>query len=85
MASIDDLVFARNEGDTLKLGGRKFANAKYRNIRVEDVAAIWQAEEKIHADLREFHDRWDRRADEFESKWRDTHPYASESEYYAGF
>ena len=85
MASVDDLVFARNEGDTLKLGGRKFANAKYRNIRVEDVAAIWQAEEKIHAALREFRDRWNRRADAFESKWGDTHPYASESDFMRAF
>src|SRR5205823_4832973 len=79
--SIDDLVFARNEEDVLKLGGRKLANAQYRNIRVEDVAAIWQAEEKIQADLRDFKSRWDRRFKEFQSTWRSNHPHGTKSEF----
>jgi hypothetical protein len=85
MTSVDDLVFARNEADVLKLGGRKLANTQYRNIRVEDVAAIWQAEEKIHADLRDFEAKWDRRLKEFNSTWRSSHRGASDAQYRKAF
>ncbi|HEU4710819.1 MAG TPA: hypothetical protein VFS76_04600 [Pyrinomonadaceae bacterium] len=47
MQQVDDLVFAKVDGETLKLGGRKLLGRAYRGISVEDVAAIWQSESKL--------------------------------------
>jgi hypothetical protein len=49
MEQIDDLTYAKQEGSGLTLGGRKVQGRSYGRIRVEDVAAIWQSEDKIRA------------------------------------
>ena len=49
MQQIDDLVFARRDGDSLVLGGRKIQGHSYRGIRAEDVAAIWKSEDTIQS------------------------------------
>lgn len=44
LKQIDGLTFARLDGNSIVLGGRKMKSLKYRGISVEDVAAIWQSE-----------------------------------------
>jgi hypothetical protein len=45
LAAIDDLTYARRDGGTLVVGGRRLQSRHSRNIRVEDIAAIWQSEQ----------------------------------------
>ncbi len=45
MQQTDDIVFGRQASGSLVLGGRKIMSRSYLNIRVEDVAAIWQSEQ----------------------------------------
>jgi hypothetical protein len=45
LSSVDDLTYARRDGGQLTLGGRRILGRKYRGIRIEDVAAIWQSEQ----------------------------------------
>lgn len=65
MSHVDDLVYARVDGGTLTVGGRKLRGHKYRGIRVEEIAAIWQSEDKIQKHgiplkekIDEFNRRW---------------------------
>ena len=44
VSAIDDLTYARRDGGTLTVGGRRHQARRSRNIRVEDIAAIWQSE-----------------------------------------
>jgi len=69
MSDIDDITFARIVDEGLVLGGRKILNRKYRGIRVEDIAAIWQAEEKIHKNLQEFNKKWESKYAAFDARW----------------
>jgi Tetratricopeptide repeat len=54
MGQVDDVVFARQDGDALRLGGRRLKGHQYRGVSVEDIAAIWQSEHKIQAGLKTF-------------------------------
>lgn len=45
LESIDDVTFARYDGQTLTLGGRRFPDSRTRNVTVEDVAALFQAQD----------------------------------------
>jgi hypothetical protein len=58
MTQVDDLTYAQIDNNRLVLGGRKLSGVDYRNIRVEDVAAIWQAEKKITESLDRFEKKW---------------------------
>lgn len=70
MEQIDDITFARVvDGNLLKLAGRKIRSREYRGIRVEDVAAIWQAEKKIHEQREEFEAFWSQKREEFIARW----------------
>jgi hypothetical protein len=60
MEKIDDLVYVQYQGGLL-LGGRKLQGRKYKNIRVEDIAAIYQAIVKQNETLRAFERRWNSR------------------------
>jgi hypothetical protein len=73
MGRIDDLVYARRDGAALVVGGRKLA--EYRGIRAEDVAAIWQSEEKIQAAAGPLQAK----LDAFKWKW-EGRTYSGESE-----
>lgn len=66
---IDDITFGQFQAGHLLLGGRKIHSREYRSIRVEDIAAIWQAEQKIHAELDRFDAKWDRAVTEFNEYW----------------
>jgi hypothetical protein len=57
LANIDDITFASLESGSLVLGGRKVVDHDYRGVSTEDVAAIWQAEDKLHKALGQF-DNW---------------------------
>lgn len=62
MGKIKDITFARVVSDNLKLGGRKLKE-HYRGIRIEDVAAIWQAEKEIQDRLNRFEAKWQHNLD----------------------
>lgn len=47
MQRVDDITYATVNANSLTLGGRKLKGHAYRNIRVEDVAAIWQATQQL--------------------------------------
>lgn len=47
MAAVQDVTYVHREGNVLTLGGRKLLSRKYRGFRVEDVAAVWQAQKKL--------------------------------------
>lgn len=64
MEQIDDITFAATS-DGLTLGGRKIKGRPYRGIRVEDVAAIWQSEDKISA----LPNPIKKKEEEFEKRW----------------
>jgi hypothetical protein len=66
----DDLVFAQVSGDGLLLAGRKLPNAAARNVTVEDVAAIWQAEQKIHESWSAIENKWKERWADFDAQWK---------------
>jgi len=46
MDKIQDLTYVEQIDQALMLGGRSLKHRTYKNIRVEDIAAIWQAETK---------------------------------------
>jgi hypothetical protein len=63
MESVDDLTFARIEAGALRLGGRRFQDQRFQNLGTEEVAALWQAGQKIQsplAQLDDFKRRWSR-------------------------
>jgi hypothetical protein len=65
MSWTDDIVFARVDGGALRVGGRKLQGHKYRGIGIEEIAAIWQSEEKIQWRG----DPLRKKIDEFNSQW----------------
>lgn len=73
MKAVDDLVFVKvEEGSgsrSLRLGGRDL-NRPYLNIRLEDVAALWQGEKKVQQDLERFEARWQREQVAFNELWQ---------------
>ncbi|MBD0336838.1 MAG: hypothetical protein ICV62_15215, partial [Cyanobacteria bacterium Co-bin13] len=64
MHQIDDLTYAQRQRGSLILGGRKLQGRSYRGIQIEDVAAIWQSEEKIRQDFAAFEAKWNARLNE---------------------
>ncbi len=81
MSEVEEVTFARsNASGGITLGGRKITGRGHRGIRVEDVAALWQSEEKIarreqgQSDLirrlREFDSRWAQAWREFDARWQ---------------
>ncbi len=53
----------------LKLGGRKLLARNYRPIDIEQVATVWQSEQKIHKALDDWNDRYKRASDAVHSRW----------------
>lgn len=45
LGQIDDVVMARADGGQLILGGRRFEKSRTQNVRLEDIAALFQAHE----------------------------------------
>lgn len=56
LAKVDDLTFVSLEGSGLALGGRRLRERMPRNLRVEDVAALWQSETAVQAIQRKLQD-----------------------------
>lgn len=61
MRETEDLTYVHRDGDALDLGGRHGLARPYRRIRVEDVAALWQADSRIQ--------KWHRDVEAFEARW----------------
>jgi len=59
---VSDVTLARVDGDALVVGGRKLASRPYKGIRTEDVAALWQAEQKLQARLDGLERQWKSRS-----------------------
>ena len=57
LKQVEDITYANVEDDMLELGGRKLLGRKYRGLRLEDVAAIWQAQTKLYEEAGPFWDR----------------------------
>lgn len=66
---IDDMTFAKLDGDSIVLGGRKLKDSQYGGIRVEDIAAIWQSEKLIHAKIDQFNSLWQANIDALNARW----------------
>jgi hypothetical protein len=66
LAEVDDVTFSSFEEGKLVLGGRKLLGRRYRGIRLEDVAAIWQAQADADKQLEEFVEKPRR---EFVKRW----------------
>lgn len=49
LAQVDDLTLAQLRGGHLVLGGRRFARTRTANVTSEDVAALYQAHERLDA------------------------------------
>lgn len=61
MGQIDDVTFSQIKDSNLILGGRKIHARQYQGIRVEDIATIWQSEQKIQTQESDFKLRWNQK------------------------
>lgn len=65
----NDITSARFVSGALVLGGRRVSNGTYRGLRVEDVAALWQAEtgpRSVQKEIDAFDARWSARRYQFD-------------------
>jgi hypothetical protein len=69
MKRVSDLTAAQKAPAGLKLGGRKLLGRDYRSIGVEQVATVWQSEQKIYKALDEWEARAKRAFDELDARW----------------
>ena len=69
MNKIQDITYVEKNNGYLVLGGRKLNSRDYRGIRVEDIAAIWQAEKKIQLEIDAFYQRWEDKENKLIDKW----------------
>ncbi len=69
MQKSKSLTYAQVNGQGLLLGGRKYQGWDYRGLRVEDVAAIWQAQYELKTKRDTFFERWQREHDEIKRRW----------------
>ncbi len=74
MESVQTITFAELANSGLLLGGRKLKSREYRGIQVEDVAAVWQAQEQLagvrrkhEGELKAIHRKWEKKLDELNS------------------
>jgi hypothetical protein len=69
MARVDDLTASTKTASGLILGGRKAFGQPRRQITVEEVAAVWQAEHKIQAALAAFDAHVQNEVNAFNREW----------------
>lgn len=69
MRQVDAISAVRNEGGHLILEGRKIQDNAYRGIQIEDVAAVWQAEQGIQARSQIFRAKWDSMFASLNERW----------------
>ncbi|HJT76687.1 MAG TPA: hypothetical protein VJ739_05750, partial [Gemmataceae bacterium] len=70
LAENRDLVYVTRRAGELVVGGRQGQAHAYRGIRPEDVAAIWQAQQKLHTLWGDTEARFQREVDDFNARWR---------------
>jgi hypothetical protein len=68
---VDVLTFARLHGNGVTVGGRKLWSGDYRNINVEHVATLWQAAQKIRAQIEDLDVQWSQRVAALLRTWND--------------
>ena len=66
MVNAADLTLVRKTANGLLLGGRRLLSRKYRSIGAEEIATVWQAEQKIQLMLA----RKNEITQAFEERWR---------------
>jgi hypothetical protein len=79
VAATNDITMASVQANVLVLGGRKMKSRNYRSVGVEDIAALWQSEQKLQTQLSAFEQRWQAEIDQFNATWR-SRTYRTESE-----
>jgi hypothetical protein len=67
---VRDVTYAHLDGGRLTLGGRCLLAREYRGFRVEDVAAVWQAQDKLNRQREATLARYKGEADEAERRWK---------------
>jgi hypothetical protein len=81
--AIDDLTYAAIRDGALHLGGRRIPGRPIRNIKVADVAALWQAETKLTFASAEYESFVRQKEAELENRWKNvtyrTGDYAAEA------
>ncbi len=65
MALINDVTFVGRDPGGVIIGGRKLKSSIYQNIAVEDVAALWQANETIKDQWNAFDAKWQPRIESY--------------------
>ena len=70
MAQVQDISSARLDGNALRLAGRQPVAATMRNLQVEEVATIFQAQEKLTNGRSELLARFDREIDDLGKVWQ---------------
>ncbi|MER9070425.1 hypothetical protein NKH84_28380 [Mesorhizobium sp. M0902] len=70
MSTVDDLTLAQKTSGGLLLGGRKILSHAYRSIAIEQVATVWQSEQKIQKALADWDARQTKIIDDFNARWR---------------
>ena len=68
MTAADDLTLIRKTPDGLLLGGRRALSLEYWSIGVEQIATVWQAEQKVQRALADWETRRQGIIDEFEAR-----------------
>jgi hypothetical protein len=69
MKVVPDLTAIELAPTGLKLGGRQLLARKYRSIDIEQVATVWQSEQKLHKALDDWMARRKQAFDELDSRW----------------
>ncbi|HEX3869724.1 MAG TPA: hypothetical protein VHV77_04725 [Pirellulales bacterium] len=70
MEKIEDLTFAKRVGSAVEFGGRKYQSRSYRTLKVDDVAAVWQAQSELFHKNKEFEAKLQKEIDDFNTRWR---------------
>jgi hypothetical protein len=80
LGQVDDLTFARVNGDGLTLGGRKIPG--YKGISLENVATVWMADRELLAKRKQaaasdpsaedIERRWEQKFKDLEAHWEQT-------------
>jgi hypothetical protein len=72
MAKVQDVTYARLTNEGLELGGRQLLSRVYRGLRIEDIAAVWKAQNALVRESSEFLTRQKRERDDLTAAWNRT-------------
>jgi hypothetical protein len=69
--AVDDLTYAAVRDDAVILGGRRIPGRPIRGIKTADVAALWQAEDKLTVASEQYKKFVAQKEKELEDRWKD--------------